>query len=420
MKPSSSQLVRSFLNAIHPPLPKSARESKKLVGVLESAFQKHLDDVHPSPKSLNAKDSSTVPDPAHQITLDTHRHLASLLAHPLLAQRQPITAKPQSLTAAAVLNSDQVGFWKVHDFDLVQKCCRLYLLGLKRKEIVPPASRLGPRLMNWYTQMTPSDKCNFLMDSETLSLVVPVMYVDGLESEVWNWLRTLYESSFGKSVSASKLAGSPEKSLSKIRDVKAEDHLISLMISQSVLKGSLSDAAQQFVQAAQYQKSRVLDPTMEQSSRAHLGRSWHRLASAILRARRHHQLPNDLYQDVLRCSAKNQQFWTWDSACLEVYHPESPSAAALLKIVRNDQFSQRILLWGSAGNPPQILHTVLLDAAELCQSQDLLSESRQFLRIACSTFPDPKYSTIQSKDGPRKAQTDLAADLISDFDFVPA
>lgn len=421
MKSSPYLFIAKFLKVFHPPLPTTPRASKKLVNVLESAFQKHLDEVHPSPTSLSHKDSTTVPDPGHQVTLDTHRHLASLLAHPLLTTEHAVAPKPRTFTAFAVSKFEQVGYWGVRDFNLVQECCRSYLLGLRKNETVPHGGQLAPRLLNWYTQMKPSDKCNFLMDSKTLSLVVPVMYKDGLESEVWNFLRTLYESSFGKSISASKLVGPPEKSLSKVRGVKAEDHLISLMITQTVLKDSLSDAAQLFIQAARYQKTRALDPS-DPSTPTYLGHSWHRLAAAILRARHNHQLPLDIYRDVLQYSAKNQQFWTWDSACLEIYHPESPSATSFLQLVRNDQFAHRISLWGRDGQPPRALLSVLLDAADLSQKQGSVGVAQEFLRTASSIFPNTKQpktlAQAQTQAPSKHSEKDTNLEPLSGLDLV--
>ncbi|KEF61384.1 uncharacterized protein A1O9_02950, partial [Exophiala aquamarina CBS 119918] len=344
MKTSPSLLVRNFLKAIHPPLiPTTARETKKLVGVLESAFQKHLDETHPSPQSLSSHtashDANSIPDPAHQATRATHTHLASLLAHPLL-QKQSVSADPpHSLTATAVAESQNVGSWKTYDFALVQRCCRLYLNGLKRKEVVPQDRRLGPRLLSWYTHMSASEKYTFLADSEVLQLVVPVLYADQLESVVWDMLSTLYERPSVSKAFAKTTTPVVEQSRASLYQ-RAEDNLISLMIHQTALRGSTADAAQQYIQACKYYESRTLS---DKPQSIKLGRSWNRLAQAILDRRSKHNLSSELFNEIISFGTRSSRPWTWVPSCLQLYHPTTPSYKPLMSLLEADNFMARIL-----------------------------------------------------------------------------
>ncbi|RVX68175.1 hypothetical protein B0A52_08683 [Exophiala mesophila] len=409
MKSSPYLYIAKFLSILHPPLPKTPRASKTLVNVLESAFQKHLDEVHPSPASVSPKDSTTVPDPSHQVSHDLHRHFDSLLAHPLLATQHAVTAKSRTDTATAVIRLEQVGLSGVRGFKLVQECCRLYLRGLRKHERVPAGGQLAPRLLNWYTQMKPSDKFLFLTNHTTLSYVVPVMYKDGLESEVWNFLRTLYESSFGELKSVSELASSSEGTRSKVRSVEAEDYLISLMIRQFSMKDSLSDAAHLFIQAAQYQEARSIPFSLVLSSNC--------LASAILRVRHNHQLSLDVYRGVLRYFTDSHWRSSWNSACLELYDPLSPSTTSLLKQIRIPKLTER---FSQHPTEQQNVYTALLDAAELSEKQDSIAATREFLNFTSSLFPDRTQPKAMDPAPSKHSKKDTTVETISDFGFARA
>lgn len=420
MKTSPSLLVRNFLKAIHPPLPPTtARETKKLVGVLESAFQKHLDETHPSPQSVSSHSTChepiSIPDPAHQATRATHTHLASLLAHPLL-QKQPISPDtPQSLTATAVAESQNVGSWKAYDFALVQRCCRLYLNGLKRKEVVPQDRRLGPRLLSWYTHMSTSEKYTFLADTEVLQLVVPVLYADDLEAVVWDLLRTLYERPSASKAFAKLSPSAVEQSRASLYE-RAEDNLISLMIYQTASRGSIADAAQQYIQACKYYESR--NPS-DQPQSIKLGRSWNRLAQAVLDRRDKHSLSPELFDEIVLFGSKSFRPWTWDPSCLQLYHPTAPSYKPLMSLLAGENFLTRSQLWAKGGKPLQTLSTIINDAVTLCESQGRHHDAKWLQEIkntslSSSSPPLEKQSTPRHKQNHARTSTDT----IGTFDLA--
>jgi hypothetical protein len=420
MKTSPSLLVRNLFKAIHPPLPPTTvRETKKLVGVLESAFQKHLDETHPSPQSVSSHttsyESNSIPDPAHQATRATHNHLASLLAHPLL-QKQPISPDtPQSLTATAVAESQNVGSWKAYDFALVQRCCRLYLNGLKRKEVVPQDRHLGPRLLSWYTHMTTSEKYTFLADTEVLQLVVPVLYADHLEAVVWDMLRTLYERPSASKAFAKLSPSLVEQSRASLYE-RAEDNLISLMIYQTASRGSIADAAQQYIQACKYYESR--SPSDNPQS-IKLGRSWNRLAQAVLDRRDKHCLSPELFDEIVLFGSKSLRRWTWDPSCLQLYHPTTPSYKPLMSLLERGNFLARSQLWAQGGKPLQTLSTIINDAVILCESQGRHHDA-QWLQEIKNTSLSSSSSSLERQSTPRSKQSHARAstDTIGNFDLA--
>ena len=390
MKTSPTLLVRRFLQAIHPPLPpRSSREAKQLVGALESAFHKRLDESHPSPQALSVAESLS-PDPAHQATRATHNHLSSLLAHPLLQRVPDIPTESKSITATALAKFQKSTLWSISDFQFVQDCCRLYLEGLRRKEKVPRDRRLGLQLISWYTQMTPSLQQNFLVDSHTLHSAVTVLYIDGLEAEVWDWLRTLYERSFGKAVA--KL----DAHISQPH-FQAEDHLISFMIHETARKGALADAAQQFVEACKYNESRG---RTERSQDIPLGRSWHRLSCAILASRGRFRFSHDLYDEIIRYATKVHRLSSWHPSSLQIYHPSNPTAKPLMEWLSSHKL-EVTSLWGKlgkseSGKPPRMLFPLIQDAVTLSHEQGHYGDAR-FLHEFIDSF-SPGSASSQPTD----------------------
>lgn len=420
MKTSPSHLVRNFLKAIHPPLPPTtARDTKKLVGVLESAFQKHLDEIHPSPQTLSSHatshESNSIPDPAHQATRATHIHLASLLAHPLL-QKQPVSPDtPESLTATAVSEFSNVGSWKAYDFALVQRCCRLYLNGLKRKEKVPPARRLGPRLLSWYTHMSTGEKYSFLADTEVLPRVVPVLYADDLEAEVWDMLRTLYERPSVSTVFSKANPSVVEQSRVSLYQ-RAEDNLISLMIYQATFRTSIVAAAQQYVQACKYYESRL--PSGERQS-IKLGRSWNRLAQAVLDSRGKHNLSPELFDEVASFGSKCSRPWNWSPSFLQLYHPTRPSDEPLVPLLDAENFLAKNPLWAKGGKPLQTLSNIIDDAIALCELQSQQRDAQRFKDIKVSlTSSSSSHEEQKSTPQIKQSQASASPNNIPNFDLV--
>lgn len=417
MKTSPSHLVRNFLKAIHPPLPPTtARETRKLVGVLESAFQKHLDEIHPSPltvsQGVNSHDSNSIPDPAHQATRATHLHLASLLAHPLL-QKQPATPEThQSLTATAVSEFSNVGSWKAYDFALVQRCCRLYLNGLKRKETVPAALRLGPRLLGWYTHLSTTEKCNFLADTELPPLVVPVLYADDLEAEVWDMLRILYERpTLSKAFAKSSFSVVEQSRVSSYQ--RAEDNLISLMIHQATFRDSIVAGAQQFVQACKYHESR--HPS-DGHQPINLGRSWNRLAQAMLDRRSTSNILPELFDEIVFFGSRCYQPWTWNPSFLQLYHPTIPSYKPLLSFLEAYILQPKKSPWANRGKPLKTLSTIINDAIALAESQDRPRDARKLNEIKASiTQSSPPLPEMQAAPQAKQRRPAASPDSIPNF-----
>ncbi|KIW10562.1 hypothetical protein PV08_11526 [Exophiala spinifera] len=398
--------VRKLLSRFQPPFPpQSPRESKHLLNVLESAFQKHLDDVHPSPRVADSKDGGSdvdsIPNPAQRLAHSTHSHLDSILSHPLLKQKSNSLPPPHSLSATAVATFDAALTGKGLDRHIVQFCTLQYIEGLEKKETIAENGKLGPRLANWFTTMDKEEKHVFWTNNKNLKALVAVMYADGLEAEVWMWLRELYDRQYSSKGEASWM---------RTYSI-AEDTLVATMISQTTARGSLSEAAELYVQASKYRRENM--PNMRPLKLA--GR---RLSMAIRSRRKSHGISAGLFDQILG-TFQPQHYSGIEHIWLRLYHPKSPSAVELCSKLRSSTYGG-LLDWrnkqSSLHHPVHKIFLVnLLDAAQVCLDQNHPADARFVLDVA-----ETEYSEILSPgretDTRKRLEQAQAAMLIRRFE----
>ncbi|KAG9822842.1 hypothetical protein KCU68_g16492, partial [Aureobasidium melanogenum] len=108
MKASSvQQAFKSLTSRIHPQLPLSERESKRLLNALTSSFRSHLDHHHNHDAAASVTSASASTQHPLSSSTATDRHLASILTNPLLTKpvHQQLKAKSKHPIA---LFEDQV------------------------------------------------------------------------------------------------------------------------------------------------------------------------------------------------------------------------------------------------------------------------------------------------------------------------
>lgn len=385
MRLSSSLYIRKLLASIHPPIsPQSPRESKQLLNLLESALQRRLDETHPSPKNLAAghdtpNGSESIPDPAHRVTRSTHSHLEAVLGHPLFQQQSLTFLQTTGLTSAAVKTFDRALLNNKLDSDLVQSCVLQYLQGREKRGRLSKDEALAPRLARWFNAMTGPEKKELLLNEKYLEPIVSVMYADGCEEEVWQWLQVLYERSFNNKNFF------PVNDSDAMAFLRAEDRLVSLMIKGTARQCRLQEAAQLYTQACEY-RLRSTAPLPEP-----LLRSWRQIAGAILQYPKYRKtIPTGLY-DLLLKHGLNIEYSPFDPAVLQIYHPSSPSATLLNQKLKDASFVAKFEKWHKNINQKflrRILLVSILDAAELSMSQADPGQAKDLLDFAERAYPD--------------------------------
>ncbi|KAI1617020.1 hypothetical protein EDD36DRAFT_152200 [Exophiala viscosa] len=423
MKLTPSLLVRNFLASINPPLPpRSPGESKRLLNVLESAFQRHLDDVHPSPKATESRDAtdttSSIPNPAQRLTHSTHSHLDSILSHPLLKRKSTTFVPPHTLSATAVATFDAALTGKSLDLHLVQFCALQYLEGLEKNEPVLQDGKLGSRLSNWITTMSREEKLSFWMNRKSLRTLVRVLYADGLEAEVWQWLRDLYERQFETSIFLVSDNDAPNAKAY----LQAEDILVATMISETTARRSLQEATEQYVQACRYRQQKgqsgmAGQPGVNSVFRP-LRNAWHCVAAAIVSRRNNHGIPTELFDSLLDhgLSVTHSPI---DHSFVRVYHPTSPSAQILCSKVRSDMSHLRpFSKWQrqlSKRMSRKIFLTTLLDGAQLSLEQSRANDARVLLDCAEQEYPE-FLSDSKDLETEKRLEVAQAAMLVRRFE----
>ncbi|ETI26103.1 hypothetical protein G647_02880 [Cladophialophora carrionii CBS 160.54] len=386
MRLSSSLYIRKLLASIHPPIsPQSPRESKQLLNVLESAFQRHLDEKHPSPKAGHDAHhaSESIPDPAQRVTHSTHSHLDTILGHPLFKQQSLTFLQTRGLAATAVKTFDNALLKKALDSYLVQSCALQYLQGREKQGSLPNKDEgLAPRLARWFNAMSAPEKEDLLLNTKHMEPLVSVMYIDGYEREVWQWLQVLYECSFNNLTSIPSDESAPDG----MAYLRAEDRLVSLMIKETARRSRLQEAVQLYTQAHEYRlKSRG------KSAPEPLQHSWRQVAGAILLQNKLSQkrVSAPLYNLLLRYGIPIESS-PFDPAILQVYHPDSPSAKSLYQRLRSSSFVDELAKWQKSPNKlvRKIWLGSILDAAGLSLAQGHDHEAREFLQFAERTYPD--------------------------------
>ncbi|KAJ9610370.1 hypothetical protein H2200_005147 [Cladophialophora chaetospira] len=411
MRLSSSLYIRKLLASIHPPIsPQSPRESKQLLNVLESAFQRRLDETHPSPKPAtggqeSSNGSELIPDPAQRATHSTHSHLDTILGHPLFKQQSLTFLQTHGLAETAVKTFDDALVKKGLDSDLVQSCALQYLQGRQKRGKSPSKDEgLAPRLARWFNTMAGPEKKDLLLNEKYIEPLVSVMYADGHERDVWQWLQVLYERSFSNFIFLPRDGSAPDA----IAYLRAEDRLVSLMIKETARRGRLQEAVQLYTQAYEYRmKSGRSALSLDKATPEPLQRSWRQVAGAVLLQikRNRNGLPGPLYHSLLKYSL-SIEYSPFDPAILLVYHPTFPTANAFLQKLKDTSFVEQFAKWQKSPNKfvRRILLVSVLDAAELSLTQGHPREATEFLEFAEKTYPDFLHSHEEKADTAERLQ----------------
>jgi hypothetical protein len=211
MRASTALLVRSIVSKLHPPGPATQRESQQLLRVLNGAFQRRLDDAHPAPPKPNTEDPLDEPPyPKRSASI----HFDSILQHPLFQTRDHNATPTETSRAMDTLRQVAV----IHLSDTKH---------VRRQQM----TRLAPKLAAWMATAPPNQQKEFFGTYTTLSPVLGVMYREGADAAVWDWLQMLHNLK-------------PTSNEAHPRNLRwwleAEDNFVSLMIRDALWPPALT------------------------------------------------------------------------------------------------------------------------------------------------------------------------------------
>ncbi|KAL1853469.1 hypothetical protein Plec18167_005436 [Paecilomyces lecythidis] len=197
---------------IHPPLPRTPRESQQLLNALTSSFRRQLDQAYPplDEAQQNDKDARDAESSAHA----ADKHLQSILDNPLfkvVPSQTVFSSVSQSDAQSRRALQDRVAKEPMVVFDeLVASghaevsslvdCLKaqLYLAGSAdgAREAMK-SSGAGKRLVSWFWASDPSSRKLLFKSRNATSTALKFMVAEDLQDTVMVWLRMLGKNDLG-------------------------------------------------------------------------------------------------------------------------------------------------------------------------------------------------------------------------------
>jgi hypothetical protein len=381
------------------------QENKQLLSLLSSSFQRRLDDIHPPIEPAEPLHPAMAPvsGPAMDkppVRAATH-HLQSLLHHPLLARGTRHRVEAGLAAPQAAMMMEQAMFGGEADMDMVRRCMEIHMRTLQHSNI-SHESRLGRIIFAWFTSSNAETKDKFLASPECLRNAVPILYADGLEEVVWEWLAMLYS----RKVDSGNAHAAEQHHVTAqlVRWVLQETHLVFLMIKEALRRSRLDAAVLQLVNTCAYMSS-----TRRMSSRIRSSPPWQAstraVTMALLRRRHRHGLSVDLFDRFLEHQSSWSNADTFTSQLIYLYHPTRATAQELALAVSqpHDRVQACFDHIKAMSEPAQkVMLNALLDGAQLLLvAQDSTSERQAQLIL---DLVQEHFSNLADMKGDRTTQ----------------
>ena len=409
MRFAPASALRGFLSKLHPVLPgvTTPRESQQLLSALQHSFKKQLDGIHPpvQPREDRSLDRGAggPSETTHSAANAADSHVYSVLQHPLLAKQHRAFGSEEEvntpLESRAVVEKFEraVAEGKVNDSVLGDFVTIYSRLTTGRP--LPVTDSLGRKIAVWFTSSKPSTKADFLL-SRIKGDVVPVMYADGQEQVVWEWLRLMYE----EDLLQSKRQTKPGVLVGPWRRQTA--FLIRVMVREQIKRQNFHAAVLEYVQAWDFmQKSgrleiRSLMPTSTADEVVRpMGQVATMLASVIIYHRYSHRIDGTLYDAFCHVAERVNNPESYRDALLPIYHPSKPNADKLLEQLHTGRFwtlMENHMAMVDKSHPIEIARrkprkqtiVALLDAAQVLLDQGKVKDSQCVLDKAEHRFPE--------------------------------
>lgn len=401
MKLTPVLYVRSLLAKLHPPMPATPQENQQLLSLLSLSFKRRLDDAHPPIETKKPHYRAKVPVSGPVVDNFSARaimdHLHSLLQHPLLAQNALVPSKTQLPEAEAAIMMDQAMLRGEADLGVVVRCMEIYIKTVQDANVaVNDEYRLGRRISAWFMSSNAANKEKFLSSTKCLRNAVPILYAEGLEEVVWEWLRMLY----GRKIIVGNFQGqaSSNDNKKRLNWVLQESHLTFLMIKEALRRSRLDAAVLQLIQAAAYMQStgRMLP---EVRSSPPWRAATNAITKALLRRRHGHGLSARLFDRFLEQRSLWSDRSTFDFELICLYHPRRPSARELVIALGEgkEEVKVRFNQIKSMSEPARkIILNSLLDGAQLLLEQAPGAEPNARLILDLIEMHFPTFADAES------------------------
>lgn len=223
---------KTFTSKIHPPLPRTTRETQQLQGILSESFRRQLDKRYPPPNPKKWQPPEPQPQPqlqpkhepqheAQHATTSrprprspaaTDNHFSSILRHPLFNNAQSSSrakvpahgkrsvghgAAPRLSKNPADVMTDAMaaGSADVHTFYTCLRADWAELEGLSEADVREHlrTSRFGYIAVSWFAAADSGSKLRALDHPSLVRFVIPYLCSAGYQETVMTWLEELLQ-----------------------------------------------------------------------------------------------------------------------------------------------------------------------------------------------------------------------------------
>ncbi|KAA8646281.1 hypothetical protein EYZ11_000635 [Aspergillus tanneri] len=327
---------------IHPPLPRTPRESQQLLNALTSSFRRQLDHEHPPSHSLDRDDNGDRPpvNPNSSVHA-TDSHLRAILDNPLF----------RVVPAKSVANRGQSGMSNVEQQRLAREpmvvfdelvasgsvtvgglrsCLKSQLLLASRHTgngfiQAMKESRAGSKVVTWWFSSDSAARKMLFKSRASTSSLMKFMVAEGLQDTVMLWLRIVSKKELGEGQNG------------RIPDAVAHqlfsNLLLDLVVAEIQYGGGVSSALRFYLQACKPHlpaKEEVLGQSVKSMllpAGTHLGQSIVQDGQMSTG-----NMPATVYEDfigVLSTLSPTSLLL----ATISLYHPTYPDPTPLLQFV---------------------------------------------------------------------------------------
>ncbi|KAK2855617.1 hypothetical protein FQN49_005014 [Arthroderma sp. PD_2] len=411
----------SLARKIHPPLPKTSRESQQLLNLLTSSFRRHLDSEHPpvdplTPDTSEANKAASTNTANSPQPTATEKHLSSILEHPLfntvpstLAQegtqtrKHTVSGNIQNDPLSALDDAMASGRADSHVLHDCLKAHRSQMRDLSAVEShqAMKKSRGGSRIISWFLGADAESRKLFFGNRHTMALAMPYLAVQGMQHTVLDWLeltrthRPALQPKHADDGSFSEFNLLYEYVAAEVKYGKGINGALSFFLRAC----DTSWGAQIVEPGAQAVPTYPYRPT------AYYLAQWISAPEHASAAGRIKPQLFDSFHSV--CLLMPNKFW---SAFLPIYHPTAPSVRSSLTYIHNYKKSNR-------DNPDRLLR-LSLQVASLCLEQKRYSAASEVVDFAKDLLPDGSTAAITAAKKQHNEPAVSASDLVANLSLA--
>lgn len=337
MKPSS---ILNFLPKIHHPLPRTPRQSKKLLAALTSSFRRQLDREYPPTPAVPASDrddhATHPPPPNPDSSLHaTDKHMKAILDNPLF-RVPPARVQPQKsrLPRDPMASFDGLAAAGLVDPPFIAECLRSQLAfprksssGNLRESM--EASKAGSKVVSWWWSANAQGRKQLFLTQGLTRTLLKFMVVERLQDAIMQWLKMLAKRDLG----GHNGQVSERFAFSALRQL-----LVDLIGAEKHFGKGLSSATDAYVRACKMLLS-MSDPPCTAQLMSSMRGPGVRLGHWIVQSDQSKEIPVSLFEDymALLSASSSARPIRWPAASLPLYHPTHPNPRPLLDFAKSLQ-----------------------------------------------------------------------------------